>query len=73
MYIYRSGRSDFWMIFDVSIVICTFVRRMLTSHSVDKILLSRYVKRCINVRGLLLKMYITLSCSKHKTIFFSKL
>ena len=53
------------MIDNLSIAVHDFAWRMLTSLSVNKILLPRYVNRSTNFRGLTLKVEMDLSCLKH--------
>ena len=51
-----SIKSDFYMINDQSIAVHAFPMRILTSLSVDEILLPRYVKWSSNFRGLSKKL-----------------
>ena len=44
------------MIDNLSIVVCAFPMHILTSLSVDEILVSKYVNQCTNFRGLPLKV-----------------
>ena len=60
-----SDRSDFHMINNLLIAVHTFTRQMLTSHSVDEILLPRCVNLSTNFIGLPLKMEMITSCLKH--------
>ena len=53
-----SERSDFYMIDNQSVSFLTFARRMLTSLSVDEILLPRYMNLCTNFRGQLLRVEV---------------
>ena len=64
-YFILSDRSDFHMINNLSIVVHTFARHMLTSLSVDEILLPRYVNLSSNFRGLLLKVEMAPCHLKH--------
>ena len=66
-----TDTSDFHMIDNQSIVFRAFARRMLTSFSVDEIMLLRYVNWSINIKGLRLdqdstcvlnKMMLCLNC-----------
>ena len=60
-----SERSDFHMIDNLPIQFHAVVSRMLTSLSVDEMLLLRYVNRSSNFRGLLLRVEIAPFCLKH--------
>ena len=51
-----SNRSDYDMIDKLPITFHTFTRHMLTSLSVDEILLPKYVNLSTNLGGLPLKM-----------------
>ena len=64
-----SDRSDFHMIDNQSIVVYIFAQYMLTSLSIDKILLPRYVNLSTNFRGLLLKVEMAPSCLKQMNCF----
>ena len=59
-----SERSDFYMIYNLSIASHAFARRMLTSLSVDEILLLRHVNWSTNSKGAL-EVKIAPSGSKH--------
>ena len=63
-YFIFSEKSDFHMIDNLSIALQDFALCMLTSFSVDEILLPRYMNCSTNFRGLPLKG-IALSCLKH--------
>ena len=52
--------------YQISIAVHAFARFMLTSLSVDKMLLLRYVNLSTNLRGLPLKVKIAPSCFKKK-------
>ena len=54
-----------YVIDNLSIAVHTFARRVLTSLSVDKILLSRYANFSTNFRGLPLKVDRAPSLFKH--------
>ena len=60
-----SDRSDFYMIDNLPITILAFVRRMLTSLSVDEILLARYANWWTNSRSLPLRVGMV-PCLKHE-------
>ena len=60
-----SDRSDFHMIDNLSMAVNTFISRMLTSLSVDEILLLRYENWSINSRGLPLEVEMAPHCLKH--------
>ena len=64
--------DNFSIIDSLSIAVNAFSRRMLTSLSVDEILLLRYVNLFTNFRGLLLKVAIALFPFKHtNSVLFS--
>ena len=52
-YLILWGRLDFHMVVNVLIAVHACFLHILTSLSVDEILLPKYVKLCINFRGLL--------------------
>ena len=54
-YFILSDRSNFHIINKLLIAVHAFARRILTSLSVDEILLSRYVNLSTNFRGLLFR------------------
>ena len=60
-----SERSDFHMIDNLSIAVHAFVWCILTSLSVNEILLPRYVNWSTSFRGFPLKVEIASSCLKH--------
>ena len=51
-----SIKSDFHMIVNLSIIVHSFARRVLTSIAVDEILLPGYVNLSTNLRGLPFRM-----------------
>ena len=63
-----SEISYFRMI-DLSVVVHIFERRMLTSISLDKILLPRCMNWCTNFRRLLLKVEMAPFCTKPENFF----
>ena len=62
---YFTEESDFHMMDDQSIAVHAFTRSMLTSLSVDEILLPRYVNWSTYLRGSLLKVEMAPFCLKH--------
>ena len=60
-----SDRSDFHMINNVLITVHTFTRHMLTSFSVDEMLLPMYMNLSNNFKGLTLKVEMAHFRSKH--------
>ena len=64
-YFILSVRSDFHMIIYLLITVHTFSMCMLTSFSVNEILLPRYTKWTANFRGLLFNERIIPSWLKH--------
>ena len=64
-----SDKSEFHMINNLSRAYYTFTRCILTSFSVDEILLPRYVYSSTNFRGLPLRMEMAPSCLRHINCF----
>ena len=60
-----SDRSDFYIIDSLSIAVNAFTKRILTSLSVDEMLLPRYVNLSTNFRGLLFRVETAPSRLKH--------
>ena len=61
-----SDRSDFYMIGNLSMAGHAFTRHMLTSISIDKILLPEYMNGSTNFTGFLLRVEMAPFCLKHK-------
>ena len=66
-----SDWSNFLMINNMSMAVHAFSRRMMSSLSVDKILLSRYMNKSNNFRGLPLKIEIALFFFKNHELLFA--
>ena len=60
-----SDWSDFHITDSLSVVLHAFARHILTSLSVDEMLVSRYVNWPINSRGLPLRVEMAPFCLKH--------
>ena len=60
-----SERSDFYMVNNLSMAVYAFTWHMLTSFSVDEILLPKYVNWSTNFRGLPFKVEMASFCFKH--------
>ena len=61
----RSDRSDFYMIYNLSIAVLVFVRCILISLSVDKTMLPRYVNLSTNFRESQFRMEMAHSWLRH--------
>ena len=66
-------RSNFPIIDKLSIAVYVFPMHMLTSLSVDEILLSRYLNWSTNFRGLRLRVEMASSCLKHLLDIFMRI
>ena len=64
-----SERANFYMIDNLSIAVHPFPMRILTSLSIDEILLPRYVNWSTNIRCLALKVEMAPSCLSTWTCF----
>ena len=65
LYFILLDRSNFYRIDNLWIAFHAFARCMLTSFSVDEMLLPRYVNWSTNFRGLLHRVEMASSCLKH--------
>ena len=66
-----TDRLNFHMINNLSVVVHTFRRDILSSISVDEILLPSYVNWSIKFRRLSLRLQVALFCLKHMYSFFN--
>ena len=63
-----SDKTDFHISDDLLVTVHTFTRHMLTSLSVDEMLLSRYFNLSTNFRSLPLKLDMALSCLRSHSL-----
>ena len=68
----QSEKPDFNIVYSLSIVVYALPMHMLTSLSVDEILLARYVNWSTYFRGLPLDEEMAPSCLKHMKSILSK-
>ena len=66
----NSAWKNFHKIDNLSIEVYAFLRRILTSLSVDETLLPKYINLSTNFKGLPLRVEMAPSCLKHMNLFY---